>query len=134
VILLTIIDKLNEIESKRRRDDALAIFEITKRLLPDEPKLWDDKAVGFGDYHYVNKTNEGDMPILGFVPAKAHITMYFTVGGLDPYKHLLEKIGPYKRGKICLYVTNLNKMNLDVFEELIKTYYQDVLDGNAIYS
>ena len=124
---------LNKIEHTRRRKDAIALFDIMKQAIPDSPRLWEDKAVGFGDYHYVNKTNEGDMPIIAFVIAKAHITIYFAVSGLDKYKDYLEKIGKYRRGKICLYISNLDKVNKEVLEELIHVYYQDVLDGRTTY-
>ncbi len=129
-----IANKLNQIDHERRRRDAFDLLELIDKNVPDPPVLWEDKSVGFGDYHYVNKTSEGDMPILAFVPAKAHITVYFTVGGLDPYVDLLDRIGKYKRGKICLYISNLDKVNIDVLEELIQTYYQDVLEGKAIYT
>ncbi len=125
---------LENIEHPRRKNDAIDLFEIMKNNIPKEPKLWERDAIGFGDYHYVNKTNEGDMPILSFVIAKDHLTMYFAVGGLAPYKEYLDKIGPYKRGKICLYVSNLSKLDKDILASLIKVYYQDVLDGKAVYS
>lgn len=128
-----IISKLNEIEWTKRRRDALELLDIMNEAIEETPKLWDDKAVGYGDYHYVNKTNEGDMPIIGFVPAKAHMTIYFAVAGLDPYKDYLDKLGKYKRGKICLYLSNLDKVNKEVLKELISVYYQDVLDKTVTY-
>lgn len=89
--------------------------------------------IGFGDYHYVNKTNEGDMPILGVVAAKAHVTVYFTVSGLDPYLHLLEQIGKFRRGKICLYISNMDKIDHDVFKTLVSSYYHDVVTKKVNY-
>ena len=128
-----IISNLNKIESSKRRRDALDIFDIMVENIPDKPKQWERNVVGFGDYHYVNKTNEGDMPIIGLVPAKAHITLYFAVGGLDKYNEYLGRIGKYKRGKICLYISNLEKVDKVVLANLIKHYYQDVLDGKTVY-
>lgn len=97
-----------------------------RKELQIEPKLWDNKMVGFGDYHYVNKTNEGDMPITGFVVAKAHITLYFTVQGLDPYNDLLLNLGKYRRGKVCLYISNMNSIDEDALTILIHQYYADI--------
>ena len=34
-------------------------------------------------------------------------------------QELLDALGPHKRGVSCLYVTRLNKIDLDVLEELI---------------
>ncbi|AIO17998.1 hypothetical protein KQ51_00094 [Candidatus Izimaplasma bacterium HR1] len=128
-----ITSRINEVESTKRKKDTHAIFELIKENVPDEPRLWEDTWIGFGDFHYVNKTNEGDMCILGLVAAKAHVTMYFTVGGLDPYKSYLDRLGKYRRGKTCLYISNFDKVDKVVLGDLIKTYYQDVIDGKASY-
>lgn len=122
------IEAFEKIEQKRRREDALRILTTVMDVVSDPPYVYDDKSVGFGNYHYINKTNEGDMCILGITPAKAHITIYFAVQGLDPYKDLLDKLGHYKRGKICLYLSNFDKVNLDIFNELVKNYYADALE------
>jgi|LGOV01.1.fsa_nt_gb hypothetical protein len=52
--------------------------------------------------------------MLGYAPAKAHITLYVIVQGLSQHTPLLEKLGPHKRSKVCLYITN--------FKELILMY------------
>lgn len=126
--------KLGKLENKRRREDSLKILEIMRDVINEEVKLWEDHYIGFGDYRYINKTNQGDMPKLAFVTAKAHITIYFAVGGLDPYKEYLDRIGKYRRGKICLYISNMDKIDVDVFRELIRSYWDDVESGKAIYS
>ena len=124
---------LNNIPHPKRQKDASWIVTIIAETLKVAPLVWDKKVIGFGDYHYVNNTNEGDMPILGVVAAKAHVTVYFTVSGLDPYVHLLDRIGQYRRGKICLYISNMEKIDLDVFNTLITSYYQDVVTGKIRY-
>jgi hypothetical protein len=122
-----VIEILNDIEHERRRKDAILIVDIIREVIHVEPKLWDDNYPGFGNYHYINKTNEGDMPILSLAVAKAHITIYFAVRGLDPYKSYLSELGQHRRGKICLYISNMDKINLDVFKQLIKESYDDSL-------
>lgn len=122
-----VIKRLEDIEHKRRRNDAIQIINIIRDVTGVEPRLWQDNLPGFGDYHYVNKTNEGDMPILSLAIAKAHITVYFAVMGLDPYKGLLEQLGQHRRGKICLYISNMEKIDLEVFKTLVKKSYEDAL-------
>lgn len=126
-----IIDKLEAIEHKRRRQDAILILNTIKEVIQVEPKLWDDGFPGFGDYHYVNKTNEGDMPILSFVAAKGHITLYFAVSGLSDYQSYLDKLGQHRRGKVCLYISNMDKIDMDVFKALVKVSYADSLETKA---
>lgn len=120
-----VIKILEEIKHERWRKDAIKIVDIIREVTKVEPDLWDDNYPGFGTYHYINKTNEGDMPILSIAVAKAHITVYFAVMGLDPYSPYLSVLGQYRRGKICLYISNMEKINLEVFKELIKTAYAD---------
>lgn len=122
-----IIGIFNEIEHDRRKKDAIQILNIIREETKVQPKLWEDKSPGFGNYHYVNKTNEGDMPILSLAVAKAHITIYFAVNGLDPYKKYLLELGQHRRGKICLYISNMDKINLQVFREMVKVFYEDAL-------
>lgn len=122
-----IINILNEVEHKTRRNDAIQIVDIIRSVTKVEPRLWNDNNPGFGDYHYVNKTNEGDMPILSLAVAKAHVTIYFAVNGLDPYQSYLSKLGQYRRGKICLYISNMKKINVEVFRELVDVFYKDAL-------
>lgn len=124
----TIINKLSEIEHKRRRKDALLILETIRQVTQVEPRLWEDGFPGFGRYHYINKTNEGDMPILSLAVAKAHITVYFAVRGLKPYQAYLSDLGQHRRGKICLYISNMDKINMTVFKELIGVAYKDSLE------
>ncbi|MCH4887878.1 DUF1801 domain-containing protein [Acidaminobacter sp. JC074] len=118
---------IERIPNERRKENAYRIFNIMKDEIDTPPKVWEDKSIGFGDFHYINKTNEGDMPIIAFVAAKAHITIYFAVQGLDPYTDLLDKIGSYRRGKICLYISNMDKINEDVFRKLIHLYFKEAM-------
>lgn len=122
-----VIKIFKAIKHERRQKDAILILNIIREVTQVEPKLWDDNCPGFGDYHYINKTNEGDMPILSIAVAKAHITIYFAVIGLDPYKSYLSELGQHRRGKICLYISNMDKINIDVFKQLIKKSYDDSL-------
>lgn len=125
------LEELNKIQSKRRREDAIEIFELVSDIIPDPPYILEKNSIGFGHYHYVNKTNEGDMCIFGITPAKAHITLYFAVQGLSPYEDLLSQLGAYRRGKICLYISNFSKIDKEVFKKLVSNYYNDVEKDEA---
>lgn len=59
------------------------------------------------------------MPLVGFSPRKAAISLYvFT--GLEEHKYLLEDLGKFKMGKACIYVKKLSDINLDTLKNLIK--------------
>ena len=103
-------------EPAARREDALVLLEIMKRVTGVEPVMWGPSIVGFGHYHYRYASgHEGDMPVIGFSPRKAAMSVY----GLHYYgdESLLVGLGPYKAGKGCLYLGRFDRLNLDVLEK-----------------
>ena len=62
---------------------------------------------------------EGDFMITGFSPRKQALTVYI-MPGFDDYKEQMEKLGPHKTGKSCLYLRNLNAIDREVLEEIIR--------------
>lgn len=98
-----------------RREDAFVLLEMMRRATGVEPVMWGQSIVGFGSYHYRYASgHEGDMPVIGFSPRKAAMSVY----GLHYYgdESLLEGLGPYKAGAGCLYLGRFSKLNLNVLE------------------
>lgn len=107
-------------EPAGRRDDALVLLAIMRRATGVEPVMWGPSIVGFGSYHYRYASgHEGDMPVIGFSPRKAAMSVY----GLhyDNDESLLDGLGPYKTGKGCLYLGRFAKLDLDVLERACRT-------------
>ncbi len=116
---------IESVEHDVRREDAKTLLEMFTRITGYQPKMWGGSIIGFGSYHYKYETGrEGDMCRSGFSPRKQNMSLYVlscTSEAKNKAKQteLLEKLGPHKRGKSCLYVTQLKKIDLDVLEELI---------------
>ena len=80
--------------------------------------LW-GSIVGFGHYHYAYESGrEGDMFLTGFSPRKTALTAYI-MGGFEKHDDLLSRLGTFKIGKSCLYMTRLSKVDRAVLEDLI---------------
>ncbi len=81
--------------------------------------MWGPSIVGAGTYHYKYKSGrEGNMFLAGFAARKNAIVVY--LGGIiKDQQALLDRLGPHKMGKACLYVKNLEQINLSVLEELM---------------
>lgn len=110
---------LNAIEDPNKRKDAKAVAKIMKELSGEKPKMWGSSIVGYGQYHYVyDSGREGDFMRTGFSPRKQNLTLYI-MGGFANYDRLLEKLGPHKTGKSCLYVKRLSDVNEKVLRQLI---------------
>jgi len=114
-------DFLNSIEDPVRKKDCLTISAMMEELSGSKPKMWGDSIVGFGNYHYKYASGrEGDWFQVGFSPRKHALTLYI-MGYLEFYQEILDKLGKYKHGKGCLYIKNLDDVDLDVLKKLIVT-------------
>lgn len=112
-------DFVNAVAHPGRRQDALVILEMMRRVTGLEPRMWGASLVGFGSYHYVyDSGREGDLFRLGFSPRKAKMVVYI-LPYTDAFDGLLAKLGPYKMGKSCLYLGRLNKVDLDILEQIM---------------
>ena len=116
----SVTDFLKAVPDERKRDDSFAILDMMKEITGQEPKMWGDSIIGFGNYHYKYATGrEGDWFVTGFSPRKQNLTLYI-MSGFDKYDELLTKLGKYKTGKACLYINKLADVEISVIKELIQ--------------
>ncbi|MGY5859430.1 MAG: DUF1801 domain-containing protein [Candidatus Thorarchaeota archaeon] len=112
-------DFLNAVEHPTRKQDGFELLKIMKGITKKKPVMWGPSIVGFGSYHYKYATGrEGDMPMTGFSPRKANLTVYI-MPGFDEYGDLLERLGKHKLGKSCLYINKLADVDIEVLKEII---------------
>jgi hypothetical protein len=96
---------LNKIQDKQLRGDCFAILEMMQKVSNSEPVMWGSAIIGFGTFHYVYESErEGDTVVIGFSPRKQNISIYL-MGGLKNIEDELSKLGKYKTGKGCLYIS-----------------------------
>ncbi len=87
--------------------------------------------IGFGQYHYKYASGrEGDSFAAGFSPRTAALTIYL-FEGVIANPHLLEKLGPHKTSKSCLYIKRLSDLDESVLHTLIKKSYDNVTARNT---
>ena len=111
---------INAVDSEQKRKDSWEMIEMMTRVTGSEPKMWGSSLIGFGSYHYKYASGrEGDFFITGFSPRKTALTVYI-MPGFDRYEEQLEKLGPFKTGKSCLYLKNLDVVDRGVLEEIIE--------------
>ena len=87
--------------------------------------MWGSSMVGFGSYHYVyDSGREGDAMAVGFSPRKA-ATVVYLMDGFEERAELLERLGPHKVGKACLYLKQVEGVvDLTALEELVRRSYE----------
>jgi hypothetical protein len=122
---------LNSIEPVQARRDAKFLAKLFKQTALAKPKMWGSSIVGYGQYTYYRANgDEGKMAASAFSIRKSGPVQYVTLGYKD-YQHILGKIGPHKLGKSCLYLKNLEGIDLQALAKLIKAGMQDL---NKTYS
>jgi hypothetical protein len=116
----SVIEFLNSVDNDRRRADALALLELMRAVTGEEPKMWGPSIVGFGSYRYRYRSGHGgDWFLTGFSPRKQSMTVYL-LAGLDEQQELLNRLGKHKTGKGCLYINNLQDVDLATLRQLIQ--------------
>jgi hypothetical protein len=116
---------INAIEDTSLRKDAKVLLKLFTETTGIKPVLW-GSMIGFGSYHYKYPSGrEGDYFATGFAIRKSGPVIY-VLPGYEDYKTLLEKIGPHKKGKSCLYLKSLENVDLQVLEKLIKLGIKDL--------
>jgi Domain of unknown function (DU1801) len=116
---------LDGVTSEKRRRDAEKLLELMARVTKEPPQLW-GSIVGFGQYHYKYQSGrEGDVAAAGFAPRKAATTVYL-VDGVGRYEQQLERLGPHTTGVGCLYIKDLDKIDLAVLEAIVAESYRTV--------
>lgn len=119
-------DFLAKVSPAKKREDAIALCELMKKVTKLEPKMWGSSMVGFGDYHYKYESgHEGDTFLVGFSPRKQNLTLYI-MPGFDDYAELLSKLGKHKTGKGCLYINTLNDIDVPTLQALLKRTLADM--------
>ena len=126
-------DFLDGVDNERRRTDAKAVNELMKKITKEEPQMWGASIVGFGSYHYRSKAGqEGDWMITGFSPRKQALTLYI-MSGFSAYDVLLEKLGKFTTGKSCLYIKNLEDIDIKVLTKLIRESVKYMKSTNHVH-
>ena len=102
-----------------RRQDAAVLVDLFSKVTGFASKMWGDRIVGFGQYHYCYATGrEDDFLATGFSPRRSNLSIYIMPGYGD-FSDILKNLGKHKLGKSCLYVNKLADIDLDVLAQLI---------------
>jgi hypothetical protein len=120
---------LDRVEHPVRRRDADTMLELMTRATGRPAEMWGRSIVGFGSYHYRYESGrEGDAPAAAFSPRKAATTVYLA-DGIGAHAALVERLGPHTTGVGCLYLKNLDDIDLATLEEIVATSYRTVTAG-----
>lgn len=114
-------DFINKIKDEQKRKDSFVLLEMMKKATGEEPVLWSNSIIGFGNKRYKSPATgrEVDWLLIGFSPRKANLSLYISVG-IKEHAAALKKLGKHKTGVGCLYINKLEDVDLHVLEGMIK--------------
>jgi hypothetical protein len=119
---------VDAIAHQKRRRDASTLLDLMREATGVEPNMW-GSIVGFGKYDYRYASGrEGTAPAAGFSPRTSATTIYLA-DGAGAHSDLLEDLGPHTTGAGCLYVKDLETVDLEVLREIVTRSYETVTDG-----
>ncbi len=120
-------DFLATIEDEQKQKDAFSLLELSKEVTGEPAKMWGGSIVGFGDSAYKRADgSEHKWMKTGFSPRAQNLTIYIMTGfdeyaqasGYNPQVYL-DRLGPHKTGKSCLYIKRLSDIDVSALKELI---------------
>ena len=111
---------IDAVPDEARRHDAHALSGLLAEWTGEPPVMWGSSIVGFGSYHYrYDSGHEGTAPLVGFAPRKSNLVLYLVGGVEERYPKLLERLGPHKAGKGCLYLKRLDAVDREALREVV---------------
>lgn len=100
--------------------DSHELLKMFQEISKAEARMWGDSIIGFGHYQYrYSSGREGTWMRGGFSPRKGKFSLYI-MDGFANYVGLLGKLGKFKTGKSCLYITRLDQVEMGVLRDLVK--------------
>lgn len=122
-------DFIKNLEDESQKEGCWTLIKIMSEVTGKEAKMWGPAIIGFDQYHYKYESGrEGDMPRLAFSPRKGKFVVY---GEWNFDEEIFERLGKFKTGQVCLYITRMSDVNVEVLAELLTKTYKEV---NAKYS
>lgn len=121
----SVTDFLNAVPNERRKTDGLKLLNIFQESTGEKAKMWGSSIVGFGQYHYKSErsSQEGDWMMVGFSPRKVGLSLY-VLTGFPETDDLLAKLGKHKRAVGCLYILNLDDVDISILKQIIRASYR----------
>jgi hypothetical protein len=111
---------LDGVADPQQRKDAKAVARLMKEITGARPRMWGPSIVGFGDVHFSYASGrEIDWFLTGFSPRRDSLTLYI-MSGFSRFDALMDKLGPHRTGKGCLYIKRLDDVHQPTLKTLIK--------------
>lgn len=111
-----------------RRSDADTLLSLHRDVSSATPVVWAQRIIGFDEYTYRTASGHaGRAPVLGFAPGSRHHTVYLAENFSERWPELVANLGTHRSSKVCLYLTRLASVDLEVLRSLLQLSRADTL-------
>lgn len=126
------VDLVLQRATGQRFEEAEELSDLLQSISGKEPVVWAGKILGFGEYTYRYPSgHSGISPLLAFAPGPKHHTLYLVSDFATKWPEILEKLGPHRASKACLYITRLSKCDRDALRELLNASLAETLGESS---
>lgn len=113
--------------SGKRRAEADDLLELHAEVSGEHPVVWAGRIIGFGAYDYTyDSGHSGRAPVLGFATDAKQHTVYLAPDFAARWPELLDRLGPHRASKGCLYLTRLDGVDRETLRELLERTRDDI--------
>jgi hypothetical protein len=114
------------IADARRREEATSLDALFREATTFLPRLWSGRMIGYGAYDYTYASgHSGTSLATGFAVAPRQLTLYI-LPGYQPFGDIVARLGDYRTGKACVYISRLDRVDRDALKALIKAGLADL--------
>ena len=115
----SVADFINNVPDEQKRKDSEVVLKMMEKATKEKPKMWGSSMIGFGNVRYKSPASgrEVDWFKIGFSPRKANLSLHLI--NLQQHADALKKLGKHKTGGGCLYINNLEDVDIKVLEKMI---------------
>ena len=115
------------IANDKQRQFCEKLVVLMRKISKEEPKMWGPSIVGFGTYHYRYEIGrEGDMCRTGFAARNKNEVVVYLAGLDEIPAPTMTALGSHRTGKSCLYLRNLETINMTILEKVIRDSLAEV--------
>ncbi|PHR22965.1 MAG: hypothetical protein COA37_09570 [Hoeflea sp.] len=108
-----------EIADETRRRDVETLDALLRRLSGSPPVMWGPAMFGYGTYQYKYASGrQGEFFRCGFASRSRDLVVYL-MSGFGGLEDELDRLGPHKTGKSCLYLKKLDAIDMAVLERML---------------
>lgn len=123
---------IDSVQDSQKRADSLKLLNLITEWTNLQPEMWGASIIGYGKVHYKYASGrEGDWMAVGFAPRKLNLTVYI-MSGFEGFEDLLEKLGPHRLGKSCLYIKDLESIDLEILKKIVQKSVKSITEGELM--